>query len=443
MLKKFSFKNSYCFQEEVTFDMSTELSPDKTFMDGYPLTVLDSDMSEIVLNCKQGHKYGILPVAAIYGKNASGKTKLLHTLRDIAEDAIGDGFTKAVKLSPDTPFKEMVSNRRFIFTISKSHVLHYSICVVADNYEYTLEYTLSDEGVINEKLTSMPLQYNASPEVLYKRYGIIKSDQTLLSEEIKEHVNLMVQSEEKRLWFSLIAPAYPSLKKVYNWFSFVLKGMTFNDLDINSQKNKFAEIAKIISDENDDKNRGFKKRLIKFLKCLDSSIDDIESRRILEGEYILLVFHNTDSDITIAHLIENESAGTRKLIELFPQIDDALQNGRLFICDELDRMLHPIAFKQLVRMFNSPKYNRKNAQLIFTAHDTIALNSDMLRRDEVHIVDKNEFSVSVVNRLSDFTYVEPHPHMEFDFRTGYYYSFPENFYNSYSVEGDEVELESE
>jgi len=67
-------------------------------------------------------------------------------------------------------------------------------------------------------------------------------------------------------------------------------------------------------------------------------------------------------------------------------------------------------------MFNNPEINKRNAQLIFTAHDTIVLDSDFLCRDEVHIIDKDEHSISTVTRLSEMEGVEKYPNMEFDYR---------------------------
>jgi len=152
---------------------------------------------------------------------------------------------------------------------------------------------------------------------------------------------------------------------------------------------------------------------------------------------------NGDGKIAHAQLavgipIESESEGTRRLIEIFPKIDKVLQEGLIFICDEMDKALHPIAFKHIVRMFCNPKINKNNAQLIFVAHDTFALDSGLLRRDCVHIADKGEFSESIITRLSEIPWTQPYANMEHEFRMGYYGSVPENIYSAYEGVGDAI-----
>jgi hypothetical protein len=182
------------------------------------------------------------------------------------------------------------------------------------------------------------------------------------------------------------------------------------------------------------KNKHFNKKLLTFLKHLDKSIQSIEGEEERDGKYRLWIMHKSLSgDGTWAPNITRESAGTRKLIELFPLIYNALETGAPFVCDEIDKMLHPVVFKHLIHMFNSLKYNKTNAQLIFTAHDTFALDSNYLRLDEVHIINKNMQSVSAIERLSEMPGVYAYPNMELDFRTGVYGSFPKDFKKSYIV----------
>ena len=111
--------------------------------------------------------------------------------------------------------------------------------------------------------------------------------------------------------------------------------------------------------------------------------------------------------------------------------------GMPFICDAFDEALHTVVFKQLVEYFNSPSTNKYNAQLIFTAHDTYALDCNYLRRDEVHIVDKDKNSISSIERLSEKKHVRAFPNMELDFRTKIYGSSPTRFPNLYDKDGGE------
>ncbi|MCL2577227.1 MAG: ATP-binding protein [Defluviitaleaceae bacterium] len=432
MLKKFKFENSYSYLNKVEFNMSAELSLDAFDKNKNPMPK-DAELHDVVRKRAPGCKWGILPVAAIYGKNAGGKTNLLKTLGDAAKDALGVSFTDATSKSP---FEQLIENRRFIILDKdkRKSVSWYHICVVLGESEYALEYSIGSDGVTGEKVTRRGIKKDAKQEILYDRNNPIGGTDPV----IDKYLDLMAERGEQQLWFPLIAPAHNELKHFFEWFRCVRDGLTFNDTEANNQKDAFEKIAQRIVDKKDEI---FRKKLLFFLQCLDVSVSDIEGRKDQNDSHFLWVFHNNahksrpEGVSTWAPFIEKESAGTRKLIEQFPQIYKSLEEGRPFVCDELDRMLHPVVFKQLVKMFNCSNENKKNAQLIFTAHDTIALDSDFLRRDEVHIIDKGKRSVSVIKRLSEMPEVYAYPNMELDFRTGIYGSFPTNFNSSYKREG--------
>ncbi len=79
-----------------------------------------------------------------------------------------------------------------------------------------------------------------------------------------------------------------------------------------------------------------------------------------------------------------------------------LQHGGILIADELHAGLHPLLLRALVKIFQSPKRNPHHAQLIFTTHDVSVLDNSLLRRDQIHIIEKNEAGASMLYSLSDF-----------------------------------------
>lgn len=87
--------------------------------------------------------------------------------------------------------------------------------------------------------------------------------------------------------------------------------------------------------------------------------------------------------------IEEESEGTKKLIQLSGPIFDTLANGKILWVDELDAKMHPLISQYIVALFNDPKTNPHNAQLIFTTHDTHLLSSKLLRRDQIWFTEKD------------------------------------------------------
>jgi len=52
--------------------------------------------------------------------------------------------------------------------------------------------------------------------------------------------------------------------------------------------------------------------------------------------------------------------------------------------------------------FLNPEINSKNAQLVFTTHDSWQLSNNLLRRDEIWFTEKDGNGVSVLYSLADF-----------------------------------------
>jgi len=78
----------------------------------------------------------------------------------------------------------------------------------------------------------------------------------------------------------------------------------------------------------------------------------------------------------------------------------ALRQGYPVLLDEIDASLHPLLSARLLDLFRDPSINNKNAQLIFTTHDTTLLGE--LNRDEVWLTDKSEDGATLLTPLADF-----------------------------------------
>ena len=99
--------------------------------------------------------------------------------------------------------------------------------------------------------------------------------------------------------------------------------------------------------------------------------------------------------------INEESEGTRKLIVLSGPIFDTLANGKVLWVDELDAKMHPLISKHIVELFNNPKTNPYNAQLIFSTHDTHLLSSKLLRRDQIWFTEKDKMEQTDLYNMMD------------------------------------------
>lgn len=84
-----------------------------------------------------------------------------------------------------------------------------------------------------------------------------------------------------------------------------------------------------------------------------------------------------------------ESDGTKQFFSLAGLIYHSLkQGGRLFV-DELEKSLHPLLCRIIIRLFQDPETNPNGAQLVFTTHNTSLLDKTFFRRDELWFAEKD------------------------------------------------------
>ena len=164
-----------------------------------------------------------------------------------------------------------------------------------------------------------------------------------------------------------------------------------------------------ISDEEtlpDDLPVGIRTALINFMHLLSETSNNSEVK-LKVGEVIATAFHrglkaNGESELFSLEL-SDESDGTRKLMSIAPAIESVLSKGGVLLVDELDRELHPMLVAYIVSKFQSKSSNPVGAQLIFTTHDTDLMNEEILRKDQLYFVDKdNSNGVSELYSISEF-----------------------------------------
>jgi len=100
----------------------------------------------------------------------------------------------------------------------------------------------------------------------------------------------------------------------------------------------------------------------------------------------------SDTPISATLNLDQESSGTRTWLGLVGPLLKALRDGTVLIVDELDAHLHPHLAARLIGLFQSPKTNPRGAQLIFNTHDVTLMNRSTeyrLHRDQVYFAEKD------------------------------------------------------
>ena len=161
------------------------------------------------------------------------------------------------------------------------------------------------------------------------------------------------------------------------------------------------------------------RKLRYLISSLDTGIQDILSKKeeglltILSASnselsklddlnYHLKTIHLNNENKPVEFDIDDESEGTKNLITIGTLIIDALESGKVLIVDEFEENLHPLISSYLVKLFHQKDLtNKKNAQLIFSTHDATLMDKHLFNRDQIWLVEKNEFGSTEVYRCSD------------------------------------------
>jgi AAA15 family ATPase/GTPase len=105
--------------------------------------------------------------------------------------------------------------------------------------------------------------------------------------------------------------------------------------------------------------------------------------------------------------ISDESDGTRRLLDLAPMLLDIWERDRVFVIDELDRSLHTHLSRLFIKMcIAGVKEKQARGQFIMTTHDTNLLDRSMLRRDEIVLMEKDQYGSSHITSLAEYKVTE-------------------------------------
>lgn len=382
MLIQFSFKNYKSFRDEATLDLSaakmTEFS-DRVVSEG---------------NDK------ILPMAAIYGANASGKSNIYNAFGYMVDYVIesfkyGDEEEKFEEYRP-TPFLfDSVSN-----DAESSFEVYFTIPGDKAEKTYNYGFCVDRHGVTEEWLNVKAKTARKYASVFYRSTEEDTLDLSGLPKSSRD--NIQVALEKQVLIVSLGAKLKVNkCKDIRDWFmanEFADFGNPFTNFFLSRR------LPKGFVDDN-----SVQKKVIEYFASFDEHIKDFEIEKLphdadsKEETYKISSLHKKiDSDTFAAIPLSMESAGTLKMFALYPELQDVLEKGSVFFIDELNARLHPLLVRNFLLTFLNPEINTRHAQLIFTTHDTWQLSNQLLRRDEVWFTEKDELGISKLYSLADF-----------------------------------------
>ena len=343
-----------------------------------------------------GINEGVLPCAAIYGANASGKTNVIQAIGFMAS---------AVSLShrdwrpdgaiPREPFMADEESRREPSEIEADFLL----AGVRHRYGFRVD----SQVVLEEWLFVYPK--GKKQTWFHRKRGNPIAFSNKMPGENRTIENLTRQNS---LFLSAAAQnAHEALLPIFTWLS----GLLF----VIGDRSKYREQTTRLCSELDYKNEIARLVSVADLGIAQMTVEDAEfnfpDRTLAEIATTLKLPPVTRPVIRLLHRfgestvpfnMDQESDGTMAYLALLGPAVDAIQKGTPLLIDELDASLHPLLAIQLLRLFNTPSSNPKGAQLIFNTHDTNLLSGGVLRRDQIWFTEKGNDATSHLYALSDF-----------------------------------------
>ena len=385
MLLQFYFSNYRSFEGEGILDMRA------------------SGSNELSSHIRNTLNEKVLPVTAIYGANASGKSSVFEAFQFMALCVL-----ESLSFSDDNkknPYKLKVDS--FKFSESREKPSEFEINYIDKKGKKELYYNygfkIDNSGILEEYLafnTKTGVKRNEDYTYIFKRERNQKLYLDSSIEKFRE--NLEISLKEKTLLVSLGAKLnIDEFIRVRTWF--------INTEVINFSNSLYGAFLENILPNNIIESEEVRKNLVSFINSFDDSIIDIEVEKISaidendNDNYRVFTIHKSDKETSTARISMNEeSSGTKKMFSLYQTLLDALENGGVFFADELDIKLHPLLMRNILLTFTDKEKNPNNAQLIFTTHNTIYMDMDLLRRDEIWFVEKDN-GVSNLYSLDDIT----------------------------------------
>ncbi|MBQ9314229.1 MAG: ATP-binding protein [Clostridia bacterium] len=395
MLLSFKTSNFKSFLNEIELKMTPAPK-----IKGIPYSIFESKIGN--------KKYKALSTSVIYGPNAAGKTNIVSAM-DVFKNIILRGNIKnsTQTYSPDYAAwnLELVPN----FKNLKIEPTTFSITFISNNilFDYSLSIDIGDFLNENYDRTILEEILSIDNEWIYKRS---KDNLDVNIQAMVKYISSSNFSQEAALELAMnnldskelfLCNGFKNVysKKLYDilfqWFNEYLGTIYRADsLEIN--------FVKTVMDADNKVGKIYNK-LAKEIGISTNGIDFMQNKDESSIMVSLIADKNSPKMVKVIPSEVVESFGTIRFLNLFPIFNDALERGGTLVIDELDSSINPMIIMSLINVFHNDEINTKGAQLIFNTHNPIFLNKNLLRRDEIKFVEKDDVTnISEVYALSDF-----------------------------------------
>lgn len=293
----------------------------------------------------------------------------------------------------------------------------FAIVFVNEGIRYEYRVAATQQLILHESLRSFP---KGTERLWFVRDWSESERKHHFSPEspagLPRHRDIESRTLNNMLYLSKgIAEARSELEPVFRWF---VDQLEFLDLSHGHGVSFDYTMKRIERGPGSER-----KQILEILKHADLGIADagsveIDRRNRIEGydklpkkiqEQILKynekfpeLQHRSSSSASAALPWEAESAGTKRFYSLVGSWLDILRRGSTVCIDELETSMHPIMVRELLKLFFSEETNPNGAQIIFTTHNPLLLDTTLIRRDQIWLTDKDSVGEAHLYPLLDY-----------------------------------------
>lgn len=379
-----------------------------------------------------GTEERVLRAGVLYGANGAGKSNLFAAI-EFLHEIVQKPREKGSSIGRD-PFK---------LTNKASEPTAFDLQFIASEKLYRYGVELDDEKVLQEWLL---VSVGSREKVIYERElknGNVEIDvhsECLEGAGEKLQALAKVGGPQNQTFLATVAANLDNaeygdhLRSVLRWFE---------ELVLISPNHHYGQLpTTLLTDE------GLKNFTSEFLKTCSTGVDDIRVQKTpltesevsslfssevaknvmkhlkegghvagpgLGGSELIVEGENKDQFYRVAvqtdHMgeggqvvslkLDDESDGTRRLIELIPALYYLQSCEGVFFIDEIDRSLHPILIWHFLEYFlKSCSGSRR--QIVVTTHESNLLDLKLLRRDEIWFAEKDALGATQLYSLAEF-----------------------------------------
>ena len=417
MIIEFSVKNFRSIKEQQTFSLVKGKGDEMAEMNSFTPPARSS--------------VTLLHSCAIYGANASGKSNLIRAMATMRKIIISSA--RDTQRGDDLPVEP------FLFSDeSKNQTTEFEIIFIAGGVRYQYGFSLTQKRIHEEWLLAYPegrLQRWLSRVFVAETNSYVWKTSRYL--EGKKQMWQEATRPNALFLSTAILLNSEQLQPIYDWFAEFFhviqneglnQGFTASLCKKDGYKQKvmsFLKSADLDIQDFEMESAIFDSDKVKFLDDIPDALKDMLVEKLKNEELAnIKTVHRSDQGKVVYLDMDNESDGTQKLFAFAGPIIDVLEKGYVLFVDELHNHLHPKMVFFLVALFHNPKTNPKNAQLIFTTHETSILNQEIFRRDQIWFCEKDDNQCTVLYPLSDFSPRKGAENLERNYLAGRYGALP-------------------